>query len=46
MLGSLEFVGAGTALNVLAILVGASLGIAAGSRLSTKSQSLITDILG
>ena len=46
MSSSLEFVGAGTALNVLAILVGASLGIAAGSRLSTKSQSLITDILG
>ena len=45
-MSSLEFVGAGTLINVLAILAGASLGIAAGSKLSTKSQSLITDILG
>lgn len=45
-MSSWEFVGAGTLINVLTILVGASLGIAAGSKLSTKSQSLITDILG
>lgn len=41
-----EFVGAGTLINVLAILGGASLGIIAGSKFSTRSQSLITDILG
>lgn len=40
------FVGAGTLVNVLAILVGSSLGILAGSRISRKSQSLITDVLG
>ena len=40
------FVGAGTLVNIVAILVGASLGIAAGSRITKKSQSLITDVLG
>jgi uncharacterized membrane protein YqgA involved in biofilm formation len=40
------FVGVGTLVNVLAILVGSSLGIAAGSRITKKSQSLITDVLG
>jgi uncharacterized membrane protein YqgA involved in biofilm formation len=40
------FVGVGTLVNVLAILIGSSLGIAAGSRITKKSQSLITDILG
>lgn len=45
-MSSLEFVGAGTALNVVAILIGATLGVVAGSKLSTKSQTLITDILG
>jgi uncharacterized membrane protein YqgA involved in biofilm formation len=40
------FVGAGTLVNVIAILVGSSLGIAAGARLTKKSQSLITDVLG
>lgn len=45
-MSSLEFVGAGTALNVVAVLIGATLGVVAGSKLSTKSQTLITDILG
>jgi uncharacterized membrane protein YqgA involved in biofilm formation len=45
-MSSLEFVGAGTALNVIAILIGAALGVVAGSKLSSKSQTLITDILG
>jgi uncharacterized membrane protein YqgA involved in biofilm formation len=40
------FVGVGTLVNVLAILVGSFLGIAAGSRITKKSQSLITDVLG
>lgn len=40
------FVGTGTLVNIIAILAGSSLGIAAGSRLNKKSQSLITDVLG
>jgi len=40
------FVCVGTLVNVLAILVGSSIGIAAGSRITKKSQSLITDVLG
>ena len=40
------FIGAGTLVNVIAILAGSSLGIAAGARLTKKSQSLITDVLG
>ena len=40
------FVGVGTLINIVAILVGSSLGIAAGSRITKKSQSLITDVLG
>ena len=43
---SLSFVGAGTALNVIAILIGASVGIALGARLQASSQRLITDVLG
>ena len=40
------FVGAGTLVNIIAILAGSSLGIAAGARITKKSQSLITDVLG
>jgi uncharacterized membrane protein YqgA involved in biofilm formation len=40
------FVGVGTLINIVAILVGSSLGIAAGNRITKKSQSLITDVLG
>jgi uncharacterized membrane protein YqgA involved in biofilm formation len=40
------FVGLGTLINVIAIVIGSSIGIGAGSRLTTKSLSLITDILG
>jgi len=40
------FVGAGTLVNVIAILAGSSLGIAAGARLTKKSQGLIADVLG
>jgi uncharacterized membrane protein YqgA involved in biofilm formation len=40
------FAGVGTVINVGAILMGASLGILAGARITKKSQSLITDVLG
>jgi uncharacterized membrane protein YqgA involved in biofilm formation len=40
------FVGLGTLINVIAIVLGSALGIGAGSRLTKKSLSLITDILG
>lgn len=46
MPASLTFVGSGTILNVVAILIGSSLGILFGSKLSFKSQTLITDVLG
>ena len=41
-----EFLGAGTLVNIIAILIGSSLGILIGARFSEKSQELITDILG
>lgn len=40
------FVGVGTLINIGAILIGASLGVIAGARITKKSQSLITDVLG
>ena len=40
------FIGLGTVINLVAIVVGSSLGIAAGSRLKKKAQKSITDILG
>lgn len=40
------FIGLGTVLNVLAILLGASIGISLGTRLRAPSQRLITDVLG
>lgn len=40
------FAGFGTVINIGAILIGSSIGITAGSRITTKSQNLITDILG
>jgi uncharacterized membrane protein YqgA involved in biofilm formation len=40
------FVGAGTLVNIVAILLGSTIGIAAGAKLSKKSQTLITDVLG
>ena len=40
------FIGAGTFINIVAVIIGASLGIVAGSRFSVKSQQLITDVLG
>ncbi|MCX6436581.1 MAG: DUF554 domain-containing protein [Actinobacteria bacterium] len=40
------FAGVGTFINVVAILIGSSIGILAGARITKKSQSLITDVLG
>lgn len=43
---TLSFIGSGTLLNVVAILIGAAVGVGLGSRLRAKSQRLITDVLG
>lgn len=43
---SISFVGSGTLINIAAILIGSTIGIFAGSKLSSKTQKLITDILG
>ena len=40
------FVGLGTVINLLTIIVGAAIGIALGGRLPKKSQKMITDVLG
>lgn len=40
------FIGLGTAINLGAIIVGSSIGIAVGSRLKKKAQKSITDVLG
>jgi uncharacterized membrane protein YqgA involved in biofilm formation len=40
------FIGAGTLINVIAILIGSSLGIAVGHRLKGEMQRSITDVLG
>lgn len=45
-INSLSFIGSGTLLNVLAILVGAIAGVLLGARLKSASQRLITDVLG
>jgi uncharacterized membrane protein YqgA involved in biofilm formation len=40
------FIGLGTVINLVAIIVGSSIGIAAGTRIKPGSQKSITDILG
>lgn len=40
------FVGTGTLINLLTIILGAAIGIALGGRLPKKSQKMITDVLG
>ena len=40
------FVGAGTTINVVAIVVGGVLGVLLGSKFSDSTKSLITDLLG
>ena len=40
------FVGLGTVINIVAIVGGASFGVLIGSRMSVRTRSLITDVLG
>jgi hypothetical protein len=40
------FIGAGTLINIFAIIGGASAGVLVGGRMSTRTRSLITDVLG
>ena len=40
------FIGLGTVINVIAVLIGSSIGIAVGTRITKAATSLITDILG
>ena len=40
------FPGVGTVINVAAIAIGSSLGVIVGGRITSKSQKMITDILG
>lgn len=40
------FIGAGTVINIFAILLGSALGRGVGNRLSEKTRGLITDVLG
>jgi uncharacterized membrane protein YqgA involved in biofilm formation len=40
------FIGLGTVINVIAVIVGSTIGIGIGSRISKSATSLITDILG
>jgi len=40
------FVGLGTVINLLTIILGCAIGIALGGRLPKKSQKMITDVLG
>lgn len=40
------FVGVGTAVNVVAILVGSALGLVLGNRLGERTRSTLTDVLG
>ena len=40
------FVGIGTVINVIAIIVGAGIGILAGNRIPERTRTLMTDVLG
>ena len=40
------FVGIGTVINVVAIVIGASLGVLVGNRIAEKTRNLMTDVLG
>ncbi len=40
------FPGIGTAVNIVAVLLGASIGVLVGNRLSERTRSLVTDALG
>jgi hypothetical protein len=43
---SLMFPGIGTAINILAIVGGATLGVLVGNRMKEKTRTLLTDVLG
>ena len=40
------FPGAGTIINIVTIISGASLGVLVGNRMNTRTRSLLTDVLG
>ncbi|NDE54498.1 MAG: DUF554 family protein, partial [Actinobacteria bacterium] len=40
------FVGIGTVINVVAIVIGAALGVLVGNRIAEKTRNLMTDVLG
>ena len=40
------FPGVGTLINVVAIIIGATLGVVLGQRLNSKTRTLLTDVLG
>ena len=40
------FVGIGTFINIITIVTGASLGVLVGNRMSSKTRTLLTDVLG
>lgn len=40
------FIGFGTVLNIVAIIVGSGIGVLAGNRLTLKTRNLMTDVLG
>ena len=40
------FIGIGTVINVIAIVVGAALGVLMGNRIAEKTRNLMTDVLG
>ena len=40
------FVGAGTVLNIIAIIVGGAIGVALGGRFKENLRNLITQVLG
>src|SRR4051794_41846394 len=44
--GGMLIAGSGTAVNVLTVLVGSSIGVLAGNRLPARTRDLVTDALG
>ena len=40
------FPGAGTTINIITIIAGASLGVLVGNKMSTRTRTLLTDVLG
>ena len=43
---SFMFVGVGTLINVIAIIVGSAIGVVMGNRIPEKIRTLMTDVLG